>query len=75
MHHSFVFPDSQELFGEQELFQLHPFTGAKENDLKDDCVFCYTIFSIPGIQSAYIDHPLSKYVQSFSCIAFTEGRE
>jgi hypothetical protein len=59
----------------RELFELHPFTGAKENDLKDDCVFCYTIFSIPGIQSAYIDHPLSKYVQSFSCIAFTEGRE
>jgi len=59
----------------RELFEEHPYTGAKENDLKDDCVFCYRIFSIPGIKSVYIDHALSKYVQSFSCIAYTEGKE
>lgn len=59
----------------REIFELSPFTGAKENDLKDDCVFCYKIFSMPGIQSAYLLHPLSKYIPTFSCIAFSEGKE
>ena len=59
----------------KEIFEQYPFTGKEENVLKEDCIFCYKIFSIPGIQTAYLNYPLSKYIPTFSCIAFSEGRE
>lgn len=59
----------------KEIFQESPFTGEDENVLKDDCIFCYRIFNLPGIQTAYLDHSLSKYIPAFTCIAYADGKE
>ena len=59
----------------REIFEQIEYSGEKENDLKDDCVFCYRVFSIPGIKSAYLAHPMSKYTPTFTCIAYSEGKE
>jgi glycosyltransferase involved in cell wall biosynthesis len=37
--------------------------------LKADCVFCFRVFSLPDIQSAYLEEPLAKYIPSGSCHA------
>jgi len=58
----------------REIFERSPFTGEKENDLKDDCVFCYKIFSMPGVTSAYLPYPLSKYIPTFSCFDYADGK-
>lgn len=58
----------------REIFEQSPFSGEKENDLKDDCVFCYKIFSMPGINSAYLPYFLSKYIPTFSCFDYVDGK-
>jgi hypothetical protein len=58
----------------REIYEGNPFTGEKENDLKDDCVFCYKIFGIPGVTSAYLPYPLSKYIPTYSCFDYVDGK-
>jgi hypothetical protein len=59
----------------REIFEQSPFSEEKEDEVKEDCVFCYRVFGIPGVQSAYIADPLSKYIQGFAMSAYKEGRE
>ena len=35
---------------------------------REDCVFCFHVFSLPNIRSSYIAHPLSKYIPSGSVV-------
>jgi hypothetical protein len=57
------------------MFEQSPFSEEKEDEVKDDCVFCYRVFGLPGIQSAYIADHLSKYTEGKTMIAYTEGKE
>ena len=59
----------------KEIIESTPFSEEKEHENKEDCVFCYRVFGLPGIQSAYIGDPLSKYIASHGMLAFKEGRE
>ena len=58
----------------KEMFEMSPFSENKEHEVKEDCVFCYRIFGLPGIRSAYISDPLSKYIQGFTMNEYKEGR-
>jgi len=59
----------------REIFEQSPFSEEKEHEVKEDCVFCYRVFGLPGIRSAYIDHPLSKYTASYGMAAYKNGTE
>jgi hypothetical protein len=59
----------------REIFEKSPFSEEKEHEVKEDCVFCYRVFSLPGIQSAYIADPLSKYIPGFAMSAYKECNE
>jgi hypothetical protein len=59
----------------REMFEQSQFSEEKDHEGKEDCVFCYRIFNIPGITSAYIDHPLSKYIASFTMTSLSEPHE
>ena len=59
----------------REIFEESPFSEEKDHEVKDDCVFCHRIFSLPGVQTAYLAHPLSKYIPSLAMLAFRDGNE
>jgi len=59
----------------REIFERSPFSQEKEHENKEDCVFCYRLFDIPGLQTAYLNYPLSKYTPTFSMAAFKDGTE
>jgi hypothetical protein len=37
-----------------------------EFNRKEDCVFCYRVFSLPNIKNAYIQNKLSNYKPSYT---------
>jgi glycosyltransferase involved in cell wall biosynthesis len=53
----------------KEVFNKIQFPEENMYQTREDCVFCYRVFSIPGIQSSYIPHPLSKYVPSGTVVS------
>ena len=59
----------------REIFEAYPFREEKEYETREDCVFCYTICGIPGVRTAYLGYPLSKYVATNSMVAFANGIE
>jgi len=59
----------------KEIFEQSPFSEEKEDEVKEDCVFCHRIFSLPGVQTAYIAEPLSKYIPSLAMAAYKQGNE
>ena len=59
----------------REIFEASPYSESKDDEVKEDCVFCYNVFNLPGIKSAYIADPLSKYIASHGMQAFKDGRE
>jgi len=42
-------------------FEAVRFREDKESESREDCRFCYGVFSLPNIRSAYLRYPLSKY--------------
>lgn len=42
-------------------FEAVRFREDKESESREDCRFCYGVFSLPHIRSAYLRYPLSKY--------------
>lgn len=59
----------------REIFEKYPYREEKEYEVREDCVFCYTIFGLPAVQTAYLNYPLSKYVANNSMVAFANGTE
>ena len=59
----------------REIYEENVFSEEKEDEVKEDCVFCYRVFGIAGIRSVYIDHPLSKYIASYGMAAYKKGME
>lgn len=59
----------------KEIFEASEYSEAKDDEVKEDCVFCYRVFDLPGIKSAYIGDPLSKYIASHGMQAFKDGIE
>jgi hypothetical protein len=57
----------------KDIFIQSPFSELKEDEVKEDCVFCHRILSIPGVQTGYLAHPLSKYIPSLTMAAYKEG--
>jgi glycosyltransferase involved in cell wall biosynthesis len=49
------------------IFEQVKFKEGSEFELCADSEFCYDVFGLPNISSAYIPKPLSKYVQSYTC--------
>jgi len=45
----------------KRIFSRFQFRENKESERKEDALFCGDVLSIPGIQSVYIQNPLSKY--------------
>ena len=58
----------------REIFERSPFSEEKEHEVKEDCVFCYRVFNIGGIKTAYIAAPLSKYIPSFGMAQYADGK-
>jgi len=50
----------------REIYEYSPFAEEKEYEVREDCVFCYRILGMKGIQSAHISNALSKYVKSLT---------
>lgn len=50
----------------KHIFDVVHFPEEKEYENREDCVFCYRVFDIPNIQTAYLNYPLSKYIPSNS---------
>jgi glycosyltransferase involved in cell wall biosynthesis len=50
----------------KEIYEQLKFPEEHEYQTREDCVFCYRVFSLPNIRSSYIPHPLSKYIGSGS---------
>lgn len=48
----------------QHIFDIIKYPEEKEYARKEDCVFCYRIFSIPNIKNVYISNQLSLYKPS-----------
>jgi len=46
------------------ILHIIKFPEEPEFHTKEDCVFCYRIFSLPNIKHAYISNELSYYVES-----------
>lgn len=45
----------------KEIFEKVQFPEEPEFNRKEDCVFCYRVFSLPNIKHAYIQNELSYY--------------
>ena len=45
----------------QNAFKAVRFREDKESESREDCRFCYGVFSLPSVRSAYLRYPLSKY--------------
>ena len=52
----------------KEIFQQVQFPEEREYEIREDCVFCYRVFSLPNIRSVYLPDPLSKYSPSWTCV-------
>jgi len=52
----------------REIFEQVQFPEEPEYEVREDCVFCYRVFSLPAINSVYLPYPLSKYTPSWSCV-------
>ena len=52
----------------KEIFQQVQFPEEHEYEIREDCVFCYRVFSLPNIRSVYLPDPLSKYSPSWTCV-------
>ena len=48
------------------IFELIKFPEEIEYNRKEDCVFCYRVFSLPNIKNAYIQNKLSYYKPSYT---------
>jgi hypothetical protein len=59
----------------REIFEQSPYSEEKDHEVKEDCVFCHRLFNIPGLQTAYLHYPLTKYTPTFSMAAFKTGTE
>lgn len=46
------------------IFDIVKYPEEKEYYSREDCVFCYRVFSIPNIKNVYISNPLSIYKPS-----------
>ena len=53
----------------QWIFKKLQFPEEPSYELTADCVYCFRVFAIPDIQSAYIPLPMSKYNESLTCFA------
>ena len=51
----------------RHIFEKVQFPEDPAYELKADCVFCYNVFSLPNIRSAYVPLPLSKYIETRTC--------
>jgi glycosyltransferase involved in cell wall biosynthesis len=51
----------------RDVFEKVKFPEEPHFETWEDCVFCVRVFQLPNIQSAYIQHPLSKYIPSSTC--------
>ena len=58
----------------KEIFEQAIFPEEKEYENKEDCVFCYSVFNIPGIQTAYLNNPLSKYTPGLTMYEYLQGK-
>ena len=45
----------------REVFEQVQFPEEREFETKEDCVFCYRVFSLPNIKHSYIQNELSYY--------------
>ena len=45
----------------RKIFQAVWFPEEREFETKEDCIFCYRVFSLPNIKHAYIKNELSYY--------------
>ncbi len=48
----------------RQIFDIVKYPEEQEFYSKEDCVFCYRIFSLPNIKNAYIENELSYYEPS-----------
>lgn len=48
----------------KNIFEMVRFSEKAEHEAKEDCVFCYQVFSLSNVRHAYIHEPLSKYISS-----------
>lgn len=48
----------------KSIFEMIKFPEETEYNEKEDCVFCYRVFSLPNVTNAYIQNKLSYYKQS-----------
>jgi hypothetical protein len=48
----------------KHIFEMVRFSEEAEHESKEDCVFCYQVFSLPSVRSVYIHEPLTKYICS-----------
>jgi glycosyltransferase involved in cell wall biosynthesis len=45
----------------RKAFEAVRFREDRESESREDCRFCFGVFSLPDIQSGYLRYPLSKY--------------
>jgi glycosyltransferase involved in cell wall biosynthesis len=50
----------------REIIEQVSFPEEREFETKEDCVFCYRVFSLPNIKHAYIQNELSYYNPSLT---------
>jgi hypothetical protein len=50
----------------KNIFEQVKFPEEVEFNRKEDCVFCYRVFSLPNIKNAYIQNKLSNYKPSYT---------
>ncbi len=48
----------------QSVFNKIKYPESSEFKSKEDCVFCYNVFSLPNTKNVYILNPLTLYIQS-----------
>lgn len=48
----------------KEIIRYITFPEEKTYETREDCVFCFRVFNLSNVQSAYIREPLSKYIPS-----------
>ena len=56
----------------QQIFQQVRFPEDPIYETREDCAFCYSVFELPDIRSAYLPYPLSKYIPSLTCFSEKE---
>lgn len=59
----------------KEIFEQIRYSEEKEYEAREDSVFCHRVLSLPGVQTGYIAHPLSKYIPSYAMNSFRDGTE